>query len=124
MTAKANDRRARIIVPDHPPAPAICCRCHRAISALITATTPRNPRPHIVEAPTAYIRTPDGPMCPACHQEECRLVEDAAALAYLLTPVALPSDLPPALIRIYTRNGRVVETEQVAQRTDDAGAAA
>ena len=124
MNANRNDQRARIVMPDNPPPPATCVTCHRPIAVLIAASTPRNPRRHIVQVPTAYVRTAAGPVCPRCWEaaaEERRLVADVAdAYEELLTPVRLPDAMPAQLLRIYTRNGRVVRTEPL---DEEAGAA-
>ena len=81
------------------------------IAVLIKASTPRNPRPHIVQVPAAYHRTQHGPVCPACigaYRQERALLEDLAeTYAAVLEPVALPAET----LRIYTRNGKVVATE-------------
>lgn len=122
MDAVRNPNRPRIIMPDNPPPPPVCVECHKPIIVLIVATTPRNPRRHIVAMPAAFIRTGAGPVCGACweatHPERTLVAEVAATCAPLLEPVRLPAELPAELQRIYTRNGKVVRVEPLAAPPD------
>lgn len=86
MDANATTRttaKVRIIITSSA-RPKRCSICHIEIATYILATSPRNPRRHLIQIPTAYIVDNEGlPLCAECAKEDARYLRMAWEIAQL-----------------------------------------